>query len=189
VIRTNETQGALKTEQRNLAPLGRAELHHEHASAAASEHDHHQLIRQWIWRDYLNITLGMWLAASPVTFGYRSAATTWSDIVCGLLIVGFASAALQPRYDLMRWGVCAVGIWLLFAPLVFWTPDASAYANDTLVGGLVIAFSVLIPMMPGRSHHQAMMLPGPEIPPGWSYNPSSWIQRGPIIAAILSPAT
>lgn len=71
---------------------------------------------------------------------------------------------------------------MLFAPLVFWSSDAGAYANDTLVGALVIAFSVLIPMMPSRAHHEVMMAPGPDTPPGWSYNPSDWMQRGPIIA-------
>jgi uncharacterized membrane protein len=37
-------------------------------------------------------------------------------------------------------------------------------------------------MMPSRVHHELMMTPGPDTPPGWSYNPSDWIQRGPIIA-------
>jgi uncharacterized membrane protein len=37
-------------------------------------------------------------------------------------------------------------------------------------------------MMPSRAHHHVMMTPGPDTPPGWSYNPSDWIQRGPIIA-------
>jgi uncharacterized membrane protein len=37
-------------------------------------------------------------------------------------------------------------------------------------------------MMPSRAHHQVMMMPGPDTPPGWSYSPSDWIQRGPIIA-------
>jgi hypothetical protein len=27
--------------------------------------------------------------------------------------------------------------------------------------------------------------PGPDTPPGWSYNPSDWIQRGPIVAMAL----
>lgn len=27
-----------------------------------------------------------------------------------------------------------------------------------------------------------MMAPGPDVPPGWTYNPSSWVQRGPMIA-------
>jgi Vitamin K epoxide reductase family. len=79
-------------------------------------------------------------------------------------------------------GICFTGIWLLLAPLVFWSPDASAYVNDTLIGALVIAFSVLIPMMPGKAHHMVMMQPGPDLPPVWSYNPSTWLQRAPIIA-------
>src|SRR2546428_3127590 len=37
-------------------------------------------------------------------------------------------------------------------------------------------------MMPGISHHMAMMQPGPDIPPGWTYNPSTWPQRAPMIA-------
>ena len=89
---------------------------------------------------------------------------------------------LSPRFDLARWGLCFIGIWLMFAPLVFWVRDPAAYANDTLIGALVITFSVLMPMMPSRAHHQVMMMPGPDTPPGWSYNPSDWIQRGPIIA-------
>jgi hypothetical protein len=66
--------------------------------------------------------------------------------------------------------------------LVFWSPDAGAYLNDTLVGAFAIAFGVLVPMMPGKAHHMAMMAPGPDLPPGWSYNPSTWLQRAPPIA-------
>jgi hypothetical protein len=69
-------------------------------------------------------------------------------------------------------------VWLLFAPLVFWTPLPEAYANGTLVGALVIAMSVLIPMMPGMS--MAGMMGKPDVPPGWAYTPSSWMQRMPI---------
>jgi hypothetical protein len=58
--------------------------------------------------------------------------------------------AFAPSRDL-SWHVGeSVSIWLLFAPLVFWSPDAAGYTNDTLIGSLVIAFSVLVPMMPGR---------------------------------------
>jgi hypothetical protein len=64
--------------------------------------------------------------------------------------------------------------------LVFWSPSAAAYVNDTLVGALLIAFSVLISMMPGMSMEG--MMGGPDVPPGWSYTPSSWLQRLPIAA-------
>jgi uncharacterized membrane protein len=140
------------------------------------------MLRKWIWRDFTNITLGVWLLATPVTLGYRDPALFWSDIASGSVIVVLGLLTLSPRFDLARWGLCFTGIWLLFAPLVFWSPHAAAYANDTLIGALIITFSVLLPMMPSRAHHEVMMAPGPDIPPGWSYNPSDWVQRGPIIA-------
>ncbi|MGE3512359.1 MAG: vitamin K epoxide reductase family protein, partial [Vicinamibacterales bacterium] len=151
----------------------------------AATRDHAAMLRHWIWRDYANIVLGVWLIASPVTLGYRDPAMVASDVATGGVIVVLATMTLWPRFDLLRWGICLAGIWLLFAPLVFWAPDAGAYATDTLVGALVIAFSILIPMMPSRTHHHVMMMPGPEIPPGWRYSPSAWIQRGPIIAMAL----
>jgi uncharacterized membrane protein len=151
-------------------------------SSADLGRDHAEMLRRWIWRDFANITLGVWLMASPFTLGYRDAAMLWNDLASGAVIVMVGTLTLWPRFDLARWALCCCGIWLLFAPLVFWTRDAGAYANDTLVGSLVIAFSVLIPMMPSHAHHEVMMTPGPDTPPGWSYNPSDWFQRGPIIA-------
>jgi len=152
------------------------------ATPADVGHDHGEMLRRWIWRDFANILLGTWLIASPATLGYRDPAMVSSDVATGILIVILGTLTLSPRFDLARWGLCFSGIWLLFAPLIFWARDAGAYANDTVVGALVIAFSVLIPMMPSRAHHDVMMTPGPDTPPGWSYNPSDWIQRGPIIA-------
>ncbi len=155
------------------------------AGAGHAAHGHAEMLRRWIWRDFVNLTLGLWLLASPATLGYREPAIGWSDLLSGVAVLLFGTLALFPRFDLARWGVCATGIWLLFAPLLFWTRDAGAYNNDTLVGALLIAFSVLVPMMPSRAHHQVMTAPGPDTPPGWSYNPSDWFQRGPIIAMAL----
>lgn len=163
----------------------------------------------WLWTNFTVIALGVWLMTSPVSLGYgdpgqlgegavrvttlrhlsslasRGHALALSDLVSGALLVLLGTLSLRPRLrtDFWgRWGVCFVGIWLQFAPLVFWSPSLAGYLNDTLVGALVIGFSVLVPMMPGMAHHMAMMQPGPAIPPGWTYNPSSWLQRGPVIA-------
>ena len=133
----------------------------ERASRADVGRDHADMLRRWIWRDFSNITLGCWLIASPFTLGYLDAAMVWNDVASGVVIATLGVLTLWPRFDLARWPLCFTGIWLLFAPLVFWTRDAGAYANDTLVGALVIAFSVLIPMMPSHAHHQVMMTPGP----------------------------
>jgi hypothetical protein len=123
---------------------------------------------------------------SPATLGYTDNLLVWSDIATGAVVVAFGTWALFPRGDFWgRWAICFAGIWLLFAPLVAWAPDAASYANNTLVGALLIGLSVLVPMMPGRAHHMAMMAPGPDPPPGWTYNPSTFWQRGPIIALAL----
>lgn len=126
------------------------------------------------------IILGLWLVTSPAALGYRSLALTWSDAISGTLLVGFAVVSLVRGSVWAPWASSLVGIWLLFAPLVFEAPTAAAYANDTLAGTLVIAFVLLMPGMPGMR-----MLPGPDAPAGWSYNPSSLTQRAPIIALAL----
>ncbi|MEW6737559.1 MAG: vitamin K epoxide reductase family protein [Acidobacteriota bacterium] len=136
--------------------------------------DHHQRTR---WAHYTNIVLALWLISSPFTLAYRSDAMVWSDIISGFVIAVFSILSLSPRNLWAPYLVSFTGLWLLFAPLVFWAPTVAAYSNDTLVGSLVIAFSFVIPGMPGLK-----TLPGHEIPPGWNYNPSSWIQRAPIIA-------
>jgi len=154
---------------------------------AMSSGDHLEMTRQmrakWLWTNFTVILLGLWLITSPFTFGYTSAAMRWSDVTSGALLALSAGLALAPRFDFVgRWSVALIGIWLELAPLVFWAPTPVAYANDTLIGALAITLSVLVPMMPGMAHHMVMMKPGPEIAPGWTYNPSSWHQRAPMIA-------
>jgi len=142
--------------------------------------------RQMLWTYFANIILGGWLLLSPASFGYDSSGLTISDISAGTAVIVLGTIALFPAGDFWgRWGICLAGIWLLFAPLLFNAPEAASYLNGTLVGSLLIAFSVLVPMMPGKAHHMAMMAPGPDIPPGWTYNPSTFLQRGPIIALAL----
>jgi len=136
------------------------------------EQDHTEMVRQmrekWLWTNITLASLGFWLMISPFTFGYASAAMTWNDVISGLLLALLSTLALWPRFDFWgRWGASFVGIWLQFAPLVFWTPTAVAYVNDTLIGALAIGLTILVPMMPGMAHHMEMMKPGPEIPPGW----------------------
>jgi hypothetical protein len=156
-----------------------------------------------LWLLSVVVLLGVWLVFSPSTFGYgdpgqvadgvrettstrglspvgvRGQWMTWSDIASGLALLVFAALSIDARRYWARWAACVVGVWVMFAPLVLWAPDEAAYLNGLLVGGLVVALTVLIPAMPGM---MAIMQPGPERPPGWSYNPSSWLQRAPIIA-------
>jgi len=176
----------------DLVPSKSGKHKREHASAdqETGAEDHHEMTRQmrekWLWTNFTIIALGLWLVVSPFTFHYASAPMTWSDVMSGILLALFAGLALWPRFDFLgRWSVSFVGLWLQLAPLIFWAPDAVAYVNDTLIGALAIALSILVPMMPGMAHHMEMMKPGPEVPPGWTYNPSTWHQRAPMIALAL----
>jgi nucleoside-diphosphate-sugar epimerase len=138
---------------------------------------------RYLWTHWCNMGLGVWLAASPPMLGLQSTFMAASDVVAGLLLVVFAALSLSWRLPWARWVCALIGLWLLCAPLLAWAPAAAGYLNDTLVGMLVIGFAVLAPPEPGVS--PVAMTSGPELPPGWSFNPSSWTQRLPIIALAL----
>ncbi len=187
------------------------EGHKENGVAADEKQSHDDMMQgmrkgnfKLLWVHYLNILLGAWLLTSPFVFGsfgahdfsdavmrvtadrgladpaMRSLLLARSDMISGLLIMLFGTLSLSPRFSWAQWANTAVGIWLLFAPLLFWAPSAAVYNNDTFVGALVIAFAILVPMMPGMS--MAGMMDRSDLPPGWSYSPSTYLQRLPIIA-------
>ena len=136
--------------------------------------------QQGLWAHFVNLLLGVWLVTSPSALGYRSAGLTRSDVASGALVILFSLLSYSRRRGAWaQWANCVIGVWLLFAPLVFWAPTSAEYANHTLVGALVIAFAALVSGMPGMD--MSVMMTGPDIPPGWSYNPSTWMQRAPII--------
>lgn len=135
--------------------------------------------RAALWAPFVNIGLGAWLITSPMTLGYETAGMMWSDLLCGALVMMLAFLSLSWRLAPVRWLIAGLGMWVSFAPLVFWTPSAAAYLNGTLVGGLVAAFAVLVGPTPGVSPLAETR--GPRVPPGWDVNPSSWSQRAVII--------
>jgi uncharacterized membrane protein len=135
-----------------------------------------------LWTYTVNCILGVWLITSPHLYDYKSAGLAASDAMSGSLIILFEFLSFAPRLVLLRWCTAALGFWLLLAPLIFWSPTAATYLVDSLIGCLVITFSILVPGVPGRGGAE---LPGPDQPPGWTYNPSSWIRRWLGIALAL----
>lgn len=153
-----------------------------------------------VWSRLVVIFLGAWLITSPFTFGYEtkplleaipttgiapkdvahiqfaSHALALSDVITGILVIVFGFMSLTYRKIWPSWAVTILAVWLQFAPLVFWSPSSSAYLNDTIISALLITFSILVPKLPFEG-----MVEGKDVPPGWSYNPSSWMQRLPVI--------
>jgi len=120
------------------------------------------------WHKLVGVALGLWLLTAPETFGYESAILAWSDRIAGLVLI-----CLGPFLPLVVFP--AVGFWLSVAPLIFWASESAIYLNDTLLG--LLLFSLLI--TPSGALKRLPI--GPDIPPGWSYNPSTWPQRLPIL--------
>lgn len=163
--------------------------------------------RQVLWIPWTLILLGVWQLFAPLTLGYdnqelwatpsggrgvwfsdelmaplRASLMTWSALATGVLLIVLGWRALKVDRPIAWWGACFVGIWLVFAPIVLWAPTASGFVNDSILGVLVIALTILIPGMPNMP---AFMQMGPPTPPGWSYNPSSWPQRAILVAVAV----
>ena len=158
----------------------------EYIDPAPAAHDHVMPEQRAHWAHFANMSLGFWLITSAFALGLDSSGLQISDVISGSLVIllSILSVSRSPFWRLWApWVNSIVGLWLMFAPLVFWAPTAAGYANDTLAGTLVVVFAVLAPGMPGMAGMH--MDDGPDIPPGWTYNPSSWPQRAPIIALAL----
>lgn len=128
-----------------------------------------------MWTRFGTVFLGIWLLTCPESFGYDHLPIKYSDWGSGIALIFFGLLSMSFHCRAWIWGGCLVGIWLQFAPLWFWAKDPVIYVNDTLIGILAIAFCVLVPLRPKEFEI------GPQIPKGWTYNPSSWQQRIPVI--------
>ncbi|HEU5285339.1 MAG TPA: NAD-dependent epimerase/dehydratase family protein [Sphingomicrobium sp.] len=131
------------------------------------------------WAHLANIFLGTWLALQPPLIGVEEDWLATSEVMLGLATILFAALSLSWRLRAARWATAGVGALVMAVPFLFWTENAAAYLSDTLVGGLIFAFAVGTRPDVGPSPLAATA--GPVRPPGWSYNPSAWSQRLPII--------
>ncbi|MCI0382417.1 MAG: vitamin K epoxide reductase family protein [Chlamydiae bacterium] len=131
--------------------------------------------KEKIWTSFALVFLGLWLLLIHTNFNYFHPEMRISDVITGFLVLGLSFLTFSTRKTWPRWIICLLGIWLQFAPLVFWAKSRVAYLNDTMVGILLVSFSILIPRIGDKVKGYG------EIPAGWSYNPSAWSQRVPIL--------
>ncbi len=165
--------------------LAEADERGHHPERVLKQH-HRQFLSQHnqnLWAHFVNMVLGLWLLFSPALLGYTDTGLAYSDWVSGALLIGFAGLSLSWKLAWARWVCAAIGLWVLFAPLAFWTESAAGYLNSTLVGMLAIGFAAALRPAPGVSPVAATT--GPTTPPGWDNNPSSWLQRAPVIGLAL----
>jgi len=135
------------------------------------------------WAHFVNIALGSWLVTQPPLIGLDEPWLRGAEIVLGVALMVFACLSLSWQLRAARWVCAGIGALVMAAPFVFWTDNAAAFLSDTLVGALAFGLAVALPPVPGPSDVARMT--GPQTPPGWTYNPSDWTQRVPIIALAL----
>ena len=153
------------------------ELRRRHDEQKKAEHS------AFRWTHFLNIALGTWLLTQPPLINVEQAWLARLEVLLGAAIILFATLSLSWRMQWARWVCAGLGMLVMAVPFIFWTGNAAAYLSDTLVGMLVFGLSVSGRPEPGVSAVAA--LGGPEKPPGWSYNPSTWSQRLPIIVLAI----
>jgi nucleoside-diphosphate-sugar epimerase/uncharacterized membrane protein len=159
---------------------------------------HHQATR---WAHLINMALGAWLITTPFAIGLfasdagapvppaagwnlpPSEARNWwlgiSEIVSGLAVCLLSARAFGRSPGWAQWATAAVALWIMTAPLMFWATSAAAYGLDSLVGTLLFAFAVIVAPTPGIA--RIAIGTTSDVPMGWSYSPSSYVQRVPIV--------
>lgn len=152
-------------------------LRARHESQIRTEHSDNR------WAHFVNMALATWLITQPLLIDVEEPLLRWSEAVLGTMLVFCAALALSWRAPWARWLCAGIGALVMAVPFLFSTANAAAYLSDTLVGALIFGFAVCTKPEPGPSAIAA--LTGPATPPGWSYNPSDWTQRLPIIALAL----
>jgi nucleoside-diphosphate-sugar epimerase len=153
----------------------------KHPERVRSAHEE-QLVEehgQYRWAHFVNLALGVWLLLQPPLIGVEEDLLALAEAALGALTILFAALSLSWRLRWARWVTAAMGALVMAAPFLFWTENAAAYLSDTLVGALIFGLAACSRPDVGPSPIAATQ--GPVTPPGWSYNPSSWSQRMPII--------
>jgi nucleoside-diphosphate-sugar epimerase len=164
------------------------------ATAAALGHDTGDLaarhgavlqreLRANRWAHFANFALGTWLVTQPALIAVPEPALRWAELGLGAAVCVFAMLSASSRMQWSRWVCAALGALVMAAPFLFATTSAAAYLSDTLVGAFIFGLAVCTKPDVGPSPLAA--LTGPDTPVGWTYNPSTWTQRIPIIALAL----
>ena len=139
-------------------------------------HEKHHRSISWVY--YANMVLGLWLLSAPATFGYKVPAMVYNDLIAGALLIFLSYMALKPYRLWAQWSVVFLGVFMFITPMIFWAKEGAAFLNNYLIATLIIGLSIIIARQPGI---KLFAQEGPNVPPGWSYNPSAWNQRVPVI--------
>jgi len=102
-----------------------------------------------MWAQVINAVLGIWLMVAPGVFGFPETVAD-NDHIIGPVIATFAVISFWEATRVVRTYNIPLGAWLLVAPWILGYEVTGAIANDMVVGGLVIMFSLVKGKVEGR---------------------------------------
>jgi hypothetical protein len=97
-----------------------------------------------LWRDAINLVLGIWLIVSPIALGYAAQTTpAWNAYAVGVVVAVLSAAALWQFQKWEEWLSAVLGAWLVVSPWIlgFGVGHVATW-NQVIVGflGGVLAF-------------------------------------------------
>ena len=98
----------------------------------------------WNWQDWVDMVLGIWLAASPwiLDFADGDDIAAGNAVLVGVLIAALSALTFLAYHVLEEWIDVLLGAWLVLSPWVRPTAGSWAMVADfTLVGVAVLALS------------------------------------------------
>ena len=135
--------------------------------------------RKVLWAHWAIAGMGLFLLASPPMIGIESGWLSWAYVALGLGLVASGLMSCSWRLPQARWVSAALGVLVMFAPLVFHPTVGTAWLLGTVYGVAVPGLAIATP--PGIGISPAARVTGPTIPKGWDYSPSDWFQRLPVV--------
>jgi hypothetical protein len=74
------------------------------------------------------VVAGVWLMFAPAVLDYGDPARS-SDRIAGPIAAAFAFVAIWEVLRPLRWATVPVGVWLVVAPVILWSPPRAAVAS------------------------------------------------------------
>ena len=121
------------------------------------------------WQDAVNLLLGLWLIASPVTFGLTrtdlsqfptgaamtisTGAAAYNMWVVGIIVAVAAAAALISFHVWEEWVNAVLGLWLIVSPWLMGYGVNFGFVWNQVLMGLIVA-TLAIWAMASRPHRR-----------------------------------
>lgn len=100
---------------------------------------------KWRWQDYVNVLIGVWIAASPWVLGFSDTqpVVAWNAVILGLAIALIAALDLDILSRIEEWLLVALGTWSLASPWALgFAALRDATASMVVAGGAVVVLTL-----------------------------------------------